>query len=85
MSSSDRVRYVLLIAFIPFLDNTIIPHIILKIYSSYLIYVILETGTVYSDYAVIPFDMNKVKVFDENGTRVIEDYEELKEWWNNEE
>ena len=41
MSSSDRVRYVLLIAFIPFLDNTIIPHIILKIYSSYLIYVIL--------------------------------------------
>lgn len=44
-----------------------------------------ETGTVYSDYAVIPFDMNKVKVFDENGTRVIEDYEELKEWWNNEE
>ena len=45
----------------------------------------LETGTVYSDYAVIPFDMNKVKVFDENGTRVIEDYEELKEWWNNEE
>ena len=44
----------------------------------------LETGTVYSDYAVIPFDMNKVKVFDENGTRVIEDYEELKEWWNNE-
>ena len=29
--------------------------------------------------------MNKVKVFDENGTRVIEDYEELKEWWNNEE
>ena len=42
MSSSDRVRYVLLIAFIPFLDNTILPHIILKIYSSYLIYVILE-------------------------------------------
>ena len=42
MSSSDRVRYVLLIAFIPFLDNTIIPHIILKIYSSYLIYVILD-------------------------------------------
>lgn len=43
MSSSDRVRYVLLIAFIPFLDNTIIPHIILNIYSSYLIYAILGT------------------------------------------
>ena len=42
MSSSDRVRYVLLIAFIPFLDNTIIPHIILNIYSSYLIYAILD-------------------------------------------
>ncbi|MBS6682420.1 MAG: hypothetical protein KH290_13605, partial [Roseburia sp.] len=33
---------VLLIAFIPFLDNTIIPHIILNIYSSYLIYAILD-------------------------------------------
>ena len=46
MSSSDRVRYVLLIAFIPFLDNTIIPYIIFKIYSSYLIYVILDTNDV---------------------------------------
>ena len=41
MSSSDRVRDVLLIAFIPFVYNTIIPHIILNIYSSYLIYAIL--------------------------------------------
>lgn len=45
----------------------------------------LEDGAVYSDYAVIPFDMNGVKVFDEKSTRVIHDYEELKEWWNNEE
>lgn len=44
----------------------------------------LEDGAVYSDYAVIPFDMNEVNVSDLNGTRVISDYEELKEWWNNE-
>lgn len=45
----------------------------------------LETGSVYSDYAVISFDMEKVKVSDKRGTRVISDYEELKEWWENEE
>ena len=38
----------------------------------------LEAGTVYSDYAIIPFDMDKVKVSDKNGTRIISDYEELK-------
>ena len=45
----------------------------------------LKAGAVYSDYAAIPFDMNEVNVSDLNGTRVISDYEELKEWWNNEE
>ena len=45
----------------------------------------LEGGAVYSDYAVIPFDMKEVNVSDERGMRVISDYEELKEWWNNEE
>ncbi len=45
----------------------------------------LESGAVYSDYAIIPFDMNGVKVFDEKGIKVISDYEELKRWWNNEE
>lgn len=45
----------------------------------------LKAGAVYSDYAVIPFDMNEVNVSDLSGTRVISDYEELKEWWNNEE
>ena len=29
--------------------------------------------------------MNEVNVSDERGMRVISDYEELKEWWNNEE
>ena len=45
----------------------------------------LKAGAVYSDYAVIPLDMNEVNVSDERGMRVISDYEELKEWWNNEE
>lgn len=45
----------------------------------------LKDGAVYSDYAVIPFDMDEVKVSDKTGTRVISDYEELKEWWSNEE
>ena len=44
----------------------------------------LENGAVYSDYAVIPFDMKEVRVSDKKGKRVISDYEELKEWWNNE-
>lgn len=34
---------------------------------------------------VIPFDMNEVNVSNERGMRVISDYEELKEMWNNEE
>ncbi len=45
----------------------------------------LDAGAVYSDYALISFDMDAVKVIDDNGTRIIRDYEELKEWWNNEE
>lgn len=44
----------------------------------------LQDGAIYSDYAIMPFDMSEVKVSDEEGTRVITDYEELKEWWNNE-
>lgn len=45
----------------------------------------LETGAVYSDYAVIPFDINEAMVCDKKGMRVISDYEELKEWWSDEE
>lgn len=45
----------------------------------------LETGAVYSDYAVIPFDVTEVKVSDEKGTKIISDYEDLKEWWSSEE
>lgn len=44
----------------------------------------LKQGNVYSDYALIPFGMERVKVCDHTGTMVIGDYEELKEWWNDE-
>lgn len=45
----------------------------------------LEQGAVYSDYAAIPFEMDKVQVCDGSNTKVIDDYEDLKEWWSNEE
>lgn len=45
----------------------------------------LTSGNVYSDYALIPFEMNEVNVQSSLGKRVINDYEELKAWWNNEE
>ncbi len=45
----------------------------------------LDAGSVYSDYAVIPFNMNRVKACDEKGATVLSDYEQLKEWWDNEE
>lgn len=45
----------------------------------------LDAGSVYSDYAVIPFNMNRVKTCDEKGVTVLSDYEQLKEWWDNEE
>lgn len=41
-------------------------------------------GHVYSDYALIPFNMESVMVQTKNGKRKISDYEELKEWWENE-
>lgn len=44
-----------------------------------------EKGYVYSEYAMIPFDMKSVTVRTKEGNRVISDYEELKEWWRNEE
>jgi len=44
-----------------------------------------EAGNVYSNYALIPFDMDQVFVQTRAGKRQIQDYEELKEWWDNEE
>lgn len=44
----------------------------------------LENGYVYSDYAVIPFEMGQVRVISDKDSRIIEDYEEVKEWWEDE-
>lgn len=40
-----------------------------------------EKGAVYSDYAMIPFDFDKVEVCSGGRIAVIDDYEELKTWW----
>lgn len=45
----------------------------------------MEKGYVYSEYALIPFNMEAVMVQDQKEKRWITDYEELKEWWENEE
>ena len=45
----------------------------------------LMSGNVYSDYALIPFEMEVVNVQTSLGQKEISDYEELKEWWVNEE
>ena len=44
----------------------------------------LEQGNVYSDYAIIPFDMMPVLAKSISKEKIIDDYEELKEWWSNE-
>ena len=42
----------------------------------------LEEGNVYSDYAMIPFEVLEVKVQTSFEKKEIGDYEELKEWWS---
>jgi hypothetical protein len=44
----------------------------------------LDDGNVYCEYPMISFAMKEVKVFDSKGERVICDYDELKEWWQDE-
>ncbi|MBQ9991774.1 MAG: DUF4869 domain-containing protein [Lachnospiraceae bacterium] len=44
----------------------------------------LGLGNVYSDYALIPFELDAVNVQTSLGKREINDYEKLKEWWGNE-
>ena len=44
----------------------------------------LEKGNVYSDYAMIPFDMESVIGRTDTNKEVFSDYEELKEWWQKE-
>ena len=44
----------------------------------------LEQGNVYSEYTIIPFMIDKVSVCVKPENETIDDYEMLKEWWNNE-
>jgi hypothetical protein len=44
----------------------------------------LEQGNVYCEYPMIAFDMTAVKAIDADGEHLFTDYEELKEWWKNE-
>ena len=44
----------------------------------------LEKGNVYSDYAMIPFDMEAVIGRTDMEKKVFSDYEKLKEWWQKE-
>lgn len=41
-------------------------------------------GYVYSSYPLIPLEMDGVMVQDHNGEKPVLDYNELKEWWENE-
>ena len=44
----------------------------------------MEDGSIYSDYPMIPFDFEEVKVVDYRGEQIISNYDELKEWWEDE-
>lgn len=44
----------------------------------------LKQGAVYSDYAMIPFEMEPVKVCALDKMKRIDEYEDLKEWWEDE-
>ena len=44
----------------------------------------LPAGNVFCDFPMISFAMTKVAAADKKGTREIDSYEELKEWWQNE-
>ena len=44
----------------------------------------LEKGYVYSEYALITFFMGSVMVQTRSMKKIISDYEELKEWWEDE-
>ena len=45
----------------------------------------LQAGNVYSDYALMPFEMDVVSVQTSSEKKEIHDYEELMEWWSYEE
>lgn len=44
----------------------------------------LPSGNIYCDYPLISFDMKSVEVYEKSKRRVISSYDELKEWWTDE-
>ena len=44
----------------------------------------LQTGNICCDYPLISFDMIEAKVYTPDGIKTMSSYEELKEWWSNE-
>ena len=44
----------------------------------------MGAGKIYCDYPMIAFNMEAVFAIDKSGDRVIKDYEELREWWKDE-
>ncbi len=44
----------------------------------------MRAGKIYCDYPMIAFNMEAVVAIDKSGDRVIKDYEELREWWKDE-
>jgi hypothetical protein len=44
----------------------------------------LSDGKVFCEYPMISFDMSEVRVADKNGIHDICNYEELRQWWKNE-
>ena len=44
----------------------------------------MESGKIYCDYPIITSDMEAVTVIDESGSRIISDYDELRECCANE-
>ncbi|MCM1113275.1 MAG: DUF4869 domain-containing protein [Muribaculum sp.] len=42
-----------------------------------------QTGMVYSEYPIITLLMESVQICDQDGAKIISDYEELKGWWQN--
>lgn len=44
----------------------------------------LSEGKIYCDYPLISFEMLEVFAYDKKGKIIMKSYEELKEWWKNE-
>ena len=44
----------------------------------------MKCGSIYSEYAMIPLDVENIKVYLGKENKQLTDYEELKEWWKNE-